>query len=53
MAYADGIWRAGGEAERQVWPGAFHGFGTLAPRAALGQDDREARSRWPRRIVAR
>ncbi|MEV6078248.1 alpha/beta hydrolase [Streptomyces sp. NPDC052069] len=53
VAYADGIWRAGGEAERQVWPGIFHGFGTLAPRAALGQDDREARSRWPRRIVAR
>ncbi|OKI41009.1 esterase [Streptomyces sp. TSRI0281] len=53
VAYADGIWRAGGEAELHVWPGAFHGFDTLAPRAVLSQDAREARSRWLRRIVAR
>ncbi|MFD7987275.1 alpha/beta hydrolase [Kitasatospora indigofera] len=53
VAYADAIWRAGGEAELHVWPGAFHGFDTLAPRAALSRDAREARTRWLRRILAR
>jgi acetyl esterase/lipase len=51
VAYADAIWQAGGEAELHVWPGAFHGFDTLAPRAVLSQDARDARSRWLRRIV--
>ncbi|MEV0413490.1 alpha/beta hydrolase fold domain-containing protein [Streptomyces sp. NPDC050448] len=53
VAYADAIWRAGGEAELHVWPGAFHGFDTLAPRAVLSQDARDARSRWLRRLVGR
>ncbi|WP_229912798.1 alpha/beta hydrolase [Kitasatospora herbaricolor] len=53
VAYADAIWRAGGEAELHVWPGAFHGFDTLAPRAALSRDAHEARTRWLRRILAR
>jgi len=53
VAYANAIWQAGGEAELHVWPGAFHGFDTLAPRATLSQDARDARSRWLRRIVGR
>jgi acetyl esterase/lipase len=53
VAYADALWRAGGEAELHVWPGAFHGFDTVAPRATLSQDAREARLRWLRRVVAR
>ncbi|PBC71413.1 acetyl esterase/lipase [Streptomyces sp. TLI_235] len=53
VAYADAIWRAGGEAELHVWSGAFHGFDALAPRAALSQDAREARTRWLRRILGR
>ncbi|MFD0273972.1 alpha/beta hydrolase [Kitasatospora sp. NPDC127111] len=52
VAYADAIWRAGGEAELHVWPGAFHGFDTLAPQAALSQDARDARTRWLRRTLA-
>ncbi|WP_232247852.1 alpha/beta hydrolase [Kitasatospora azatica] len=51
VAYANGIWQAGGQAELHVWPGAFHGFDTLAPRAVLSRDARDARSRWLRRIV--
>ncbi|MGW6708134.1 alpha/beta hydrolase [Streptomyces sp. NPDC054956] len=51
VAYADAIWRAGGQAELHVWPGAFHGFDSLAPEAALSQDARNARSRWLRRIL--
>ncbi|MEV6732617.1 MULTISPECIES: alpha/beta hydrolase [unclassified Streptomyces] len=53
VAYADAIWQSGGEAELHVWPGAFHGSDTLAPRAALSQEARDARSRWLRRIVGR
>ncbi|MBT2457988.1 alpha/beta hydrolase [Streptomyces sp. ISL-86] len=51
VAYANAIWQAGGQAELHVWPGAFHGFDTFAPRSALSQDARNARSRWLRRIL--
>ncbi|MBD0695492.1 esterase [Streptomyces sp. CBMA123] len=53
VAYADAIWRAGGEAELHVWPGACHGFDTLAPDAALARDAQEARTRWLRRVLQR
>ncbi|MGW2648856.1 alpha/beta hydrolase [Streptomyces sp. NPDC001393] len=53
VAYAQAIWRAGGRAELHVWPGACHGFDTFAPRAALSQDARAARTRWLRRILTR
>ncbi|MGW3206082.1 alpha/beta hydrolase [Streptomyces sp. NPDC001135] len=53
VAYAQAIWRAGGHAELHVWPGAFHGFDTFAPGAALSQDARAARTRWLRRILTR
>ncbi|MFE7616856.1 alpha/beta hydrolase [Streptomyces sp. NPDC057496] len=51
VAYADAIWRAGGRAELHVWPGAFHGFDTLAPQAALSRDALDARTRWLRRVL--
>ncbi|MEU7576679.1 alpha/beta hydrolase [Streptomyces sp. NPDC041068] len=51
VAYANAIWRAGGEAELHVWPGAYHGFDGMAPRAALTQDARNARTRWLRRLL--
>ncbi|MFJ9770770.1 alpha/beta hydrolase [Kitasatospora sp. NPDC101157] len=51
VAYADAIWRAGGDAELHVWPGACHGFDTLAPHAAVSQDALAARTRWLRRIL--
>lgn len=51
VAYANAIWQAGGQAELHVWPGAFHGFDTFAPGAALSQDARNARSRWLRRVL--
>ncbi|MFI7352323.1 alpha/beta hydrolase [Streptomyces avidinii] len=53
VAYADAIWRAGGQAELHVWPGACHGFDSFAPAAALSRDAREARTRWLRRVLAR
>ncbi|MFJ2782190.1 alpha/beta hydrolase fold domain-containing protein [Kitasatospora sp. NPDC087315] len=51
VAYANAIWQAGGQAELHVWPGAFHGFDSCAPQAALTQDARNARYRWLRRIL--
>ncbi|WP_234322918.1 alpha/beta hydrolase [Streptomyces sp. NRRL S-350] len=53
VAYADAIWQAGGEAELHVWPGACHGFDTLAPDAALTRDAHDARTRWLRRVLGR
>jgi acetyl esterase/lipase len=35
VAYAQALWRAGGQVELHVWPGGCHGFDTFAPRAAL------------------
>jgi acetyl esterase/lipase len=52
VAYANAIWQAGGQAELHVWPGAYHGFDSLAPQAALSQDARNARTRWLRRLLA-
>ncbi|MFE1797297.1 alpha/beta hydrolase [Streptomyces sp. NPDC059517] len=51
--YAHGIWRAGGDAELHVWPGAFHGFDSVAPAAALSREARDARTRWLGRILGR
>ncbi|RLU83647.1 esterase [Streptomyces griseocarneus] len=53
VAYAHAIWRAGGQAELHVWPGACHGFDTFAPQAAVSRDAREARTRWLRRTLDR
>ncbi|MEU2361584.1 alpha/beta hydrolase [Streptomyces noursei] len=52
VAYADALWRAGGQAELHVWPGACHGFDTFAPGAALSRHALEARTRWLRRLLA-
>ncbi|MEV7142121.1 alpha/beta hydrolase [Streptomyces tauricus] len=51
--YAHGIWRAGGDAELHVWPGAFHGFDSVAPTAALSLGARTARTRWLSRVLGR
>jgi acetyl esterase/lipase len=51
VAYASSIWAAGGDAELHVFPGGFHGFDFLAPRAALSRDARDARLKWLRRTL--
>ncbi|MFD3517506.1 alpha/beta hydrolase [Streptomyces sp. NPDC058657] len=51
VAYAQTLWRSGGRAELHVWPGAFHGFDTHAPRAVLSQEARDTRTRWLRRVL--
>ncbi|MFY7068090.1 alpha/beta hydrolase fold domain-containing protein [Nocardiopsis changdeensis] len=49
--YAARIWRAGGVAELHVWPGAFHGFDSFAPHAALSRQATAARLPWLRRTL--
>jgi acetyl esterase/lipase len=51
VAYASGIWAAGGIAELHVWPGGFHGFDYFAPTAAVSQASRGARESWVRRTL--
>jgi acetyl esterase/lipase len=51
VAFASGIWAAGGRAELHVWPGGYHGFEGYAPQAALSQQMRETRDRWVHRLL--
>ncbi|MEU8840355.1 alpha/beta hydrolase [Streptomyces roseus] len=53
VAYANALWQAGGQAELHVWPGAYHGFDSLAPEAALTRAARETRTRWLTRLLTR
>jgi acetyl esterase/lipase len=50
VSYASRIWQAGGRAELHVWPGAFHGFDSMVPSAAISQEARDARVRWLNRL---
>jgi acetyl esterase/lipase len=53
LAYAQAMLCAGGDVELHVWPGAFHGFDSVAPAAALSREARNARTRWLSRTLAR
>ncbi len=52
MAYADGLWRAGGDAELHVWSGAFHACDIFAPHTAVGRSMIRARNTWLEKIIA-
>ncbi len=51
VAYALGIWAAGGDCELHVWPGGFHGVDSFAPQAQLSIAMVEARNRWLTRML--
>ena len=53
VAFADAIWRAGGDAELHVWPGGTHAFDLMAPWLPISRDARRARRAWLRRILRR
>ncbi|MEY9872985.1 acetyl esterase/lipase [Streptacidiphilus sp. MAP12-33] len=53
VAYAHALWRAGGDAELHVWPGACHGFDSIAPQAAVSRTAQDARTHWLRRLLER
>ena len=53
IAYAQRLWKCGGDAELHVWPGGCHGFDFLAPEARLSKKSRAARVRWLTGVLAR
>ncbi|WP_328294723.1 alpha/beta hydrolase [Kineococcus sp. NBC_00420] len=53
VAYASTLWAAGVQAELHVWPGAFHGFTSMQPRAALSRTAVAALATWTTRLLER
>ena len=51
VAFATGIWAAGGSAELHVWAGGFHGFQTIVPTAAVSRAAVQTREAWVRRVL--
>ncbi|KAI1315969.1 alpha/beta hydrolase domain protein [Xylariaceae sp. FL0255] len=52
VGFTSRVWRVGGDLALHVWPGAFHGFDTLAPSAALSLKSTAARTDWVRDVLA-
>lgn len=52
IAYADAIWRAGGDAELHVWSGAFHACDIFAPHTSVGRAMIATRNTWVEKILA-
>lgn len=52
VAYADGLWNAGGDAELHVWPGGFHAFDIFAPHTHLSRGMIRTRDAWVTRLLA-
>ncbi|WP_104108933.1 alpha/beta hydrolase [Arthrobacter sp. N199823] len=51
VAYASGLWAAGGDVELHVWAGAFHGFTSMMPTATISVSATEALADWTRRLL--
>ncbi|MGW5509653.1 alpha/beta hydrolase [Streptomyces albogriseolus] len=53
VAYASGVWAAGGQAELHVWAGGYHGFDAQFPQAELSVTARRTRTDWLGRVLRR
>jgi acetyl esterase/lipase len=51
VTYATRIWQAGGVAELHVWPGGFHGYEGMAPKAEISKATVAARANWLTRLL--
>lgn len=51
VAFASGIWKAGGQADLHVWAGGFHGFGMLVPSAKVSVQAQNTVTEWVRRVL--
>lgn len=51
VAYASGLWAAGGSAELHIWSGGFHGFQNVVPGAAVSRAAVATREAWLRRML--
>lgn len=52
IAYADGLWAAGGDAELHVWSGGFHAFDIFAPHTVVARGMVRTRDTWVEKILA-
>ena len=52
IAYADGLWTAGGDAELHVWSGGFHAFDIFAPHTVVARGMVRTRDTWVEKILA-
>lgn len=52
VAFASGIWAAGGSAELHIWAGGFHGFQGIVPTAAVSHAAVQTREAWVRRQLS-
>jgi acetyl esterase/lipase len=52
VAFASGVWAAGGAAELHVWPGGFHGHSALNPGSRLADVEWAARRSWLARLLS-
>ncbi|MFZ6993630.1 alpha/beta hydrolase [Curtobacterium sp. RRHDQ66] len=51
VAYASRLWASGVDAELHVWPGAFHGFTSMVPDAAISKTATAALADWTTRLL--
>jgi acetyl esterase/lipase len=51
IAYATGLWDAGGDAELHVWPGGFHAFDIFAPHTVVSRGMIQSRNAWVEKIL--
>ncbi len=51
IGYAQRLMAAGNACELHVWPGAFHGFYTIAPHAKVSQACVATRDAWLARLL--
>ncbi len=51
VAWASALWAAGVDAELHVWPGAFHGFTSMVPGAAVSRAATAALADWTTRLL--
>ncbi len=52
VAYAEGIWAQGGDAELHVWSGGFHAFDIFAPHALVSRGMIRTRDAWVAKVLA-
>ena len=52
IAYASGLWDAGGDAELHIWPGGFHAFDIFAPYTVVSRGMIRTRNAWVEKILA-
>ncbi|ROQ41545.1 acetyl esterase/lipase [Frondihabitans sp. PhB188] len=51
VTFASRLWAAGVDAELHVWPGAFHGFTSMMPDAAISRTAIAGLGDWTRRLL--